>query len=469
MVSAVFEDLRKRWNKESIYSAAQDFICLDLLEAEMDFPWANITIMVPGEADIECASIAKLTGSTVLTNDSDLLLYDLGPCGSVLFLSSVELNEWDAPGQVEYTLKGRRICPALLASQLGIKNIRHFAYGLSRNPHLGPSELIRRSKEYWEFEQNPDYHWFASEYDSTLDENDSQHRKLHLPQNLDPRISELFIQYDLESIRPPDNVAQIYLVILNEDHARRCAWEEGRLYRTLGYSILNMSYSAHQKLSFVDEFLRRGPRITKQRITLQDENWIATEMMLLCERLKAARVAFGGDISLPSFWRLFALCHIHGFDMTDASSSDTGRLVRFLKFGRMGPKLEWEDVHLCAQVHAVLYSIRILKQLLEIVSVSDEYLVETRSIIAALPPLYIMMRPRREQAKEFNNIPVEEADKQLIGVFRQFHGTHIQGVEEKQSQDSTRNGAKSQSKGKPKKDSHTRHGALNLYEFLPVE
>lgn len=469
MVPAVFEDLRMRWDKESIYSAAQGFISPDLLEADMDFPWASTTVMVPGEADIECASIAKHTGSTVLTNDSDLLLYDLGPRGSVLLLSSVELSEWDTPSQIEYKLKGRRLCPAQLASQLGIRNIRHFAYELTRNPQLGPSELIRRSKEHWEFEQNPDYHRFASEYDSSLGENDSQHIKLHLPQNLDPRISELYIQYDLESIRPSDNVAQIYLVILNEDHARRCAWEEGRLYRTLGYSILNMSYSPPRKLSFVDEFLRRGPRITKQRIILQDGNWIATEIILLCERLKTAQVAFGGDISLPSFWRLIALCHIHGFDMEDVSPSHTGRLVRFLQIGCMGPKLEWEDVHLCAQINAVLYSIRILKQLLEIVPLSDEYLLEARPILAALPPLSITMRPRREQAKESGNIPVEETDKKFLGVFRQFHGTHIHGIEEMQPQDSTRNGAKSQSRDKPKKESHTRHSASNLYGILPME
>lgn len=284
MVPAVFEDLRKRWDKESIYSAAQGFIHSGLLENEMDFPWSSTTIMVPGEADIECASIAKRIGSTVLTNDSDLLLYDLGPHGSVLFLGSVELNDWDASGAI--VLKGRKICPALLENQLGIRNIRHFAYELSRNPQLGLPELIKRSKEYWEFEQNPDFHQFSREYESSTDENDFQHRKLHLPQNLDPRVSELFIQYDLESIRSSNDAAQIYLVILNEDHARRCAWEEGRLYRTLGYSILNMFYQAPQKLLFVDEFLRRGQRITKQRITLQDNKWIAAEMMLLCERLK---------------------------------------------------------------------------------------------------------------------------------------------------------------------------------------
>lgn len=468
MVSAVFEDLRKRWDKENIYSAARDFIYPSLLESEMDFPWSNTTIMVPGEADIECASIAKLIGSTVLTNDSDLLLYDLGPRGSVLFLGSVEMDDRNASGPIEYKLKGRRICPALLESQLGIRNIRHFAYELSRNPQLGLPELMRRSKEYWEFEQNPDYHRFASEYDSSLDGNDSQQRKLHLPQNLDPRISELFIQYDLESIRASDDAAQIYLVILNEDHARRCAWEEGRLYRTLGYSVLNMFYPAPQKLSFVDEFLRRGPRITKQRIALQDKNWIATEMMLLCERLKAARAAFGGDISLPSFWRLFALCHLHEFDMEDVSSSDTGRLFRFLQFGRMGLKLEWGDIHLCAQINAVLYSIRILKQLLETVAVSDEYLVEARSIIAVLPPLYIMMKPRRELARESSNIPAEETEKKFREVFKQFNGTHIQGTEEAQAQNSMRNSANPQ-KNKPKKESQARYGASNPYEFLSME
>jgi hypothetical protein len=37
------------------------------LVADTDYPWADITVMVPGEADVECARVAKLTGCAVST------------------------------------------------------------------------------------------------------------------------------------------------------------------------------------------------------------------------------------------------------------------------------------------------------------------------------------------------------------------------------------------------------------------
>lgn len=470
MVSSVFEDLRKRWCKESILSAAQDFFCLDILEAEEYFPWADITIMVPGEADIECARVTKLTGSVVLTNDSDLLLHDLGSYGSVLFLSSIELTECNASGLTKYKLKGKRLCPSSLAYRLGIKNIRHFAYELSCNPQLGLSELIRRSKDHENLlESDPDYHWFAREYDSPLDEQKLQLATSRLPQDLDPRISEIFIQYELESSRLSNDVAHMYLAVLNEDHARRCAWDEGRLYRSLGYSIINLSYSASKRLTFVDEFLRRGRRISKERITLGDEDWIAAEMRLLCERLNAAQVAFDGDVSSFFFWRLFALCHLYGFGTTDPLLPDVERLYRFLRFGYMGRKFEWEDVHLCAQIRAVLYSIRILKQLLGLVSVSDEVLLNTKSIIAALPPLHIIMRPRREMAQEFSSMSHEEAIKHLLRFFGKFYGARAQHNETTQPSHPKREDTMLQSKCNPESVRNARCGSSNIYELLPAE
>src|SRR5262249_10214004 len=46
--------------------------------------WANITHIVPGEADAFCAAAAAEAPRTVLTTDSDLLVYDLGE-SSVVF------------------------------------------------------------------------------------------------------------------------------------------------------------------------------------------------------------------------------------------------------------------------------------------------------------------------------------------------------------------------------------------------
>lgn len=100
MVPAVFEDLKHRWNKENILQTARGSLSLPDSAASQDFPWADVTIMVAGEADMHCAYLAKLTGSAVLTNDSDLILHDIGPHGSVVLLHSLELeNTYSAPSK----------------------------------------------------------------------------------------------------------------------------------------------------------------------------------------------------------------------------------------------------------------------------------------------------------------------------------------------------------------------------------
>ncbi len=47
--------------------------------------------LVPAEADTHCALHARRTGAAVLTSDSDLLAYDLGTDGSVVFWDSLDL------------------------------------------------------------------------------------------------------------------------------------------------------------------------------------------------------------------------------------------------------------------------------------------------------------------------------------------------------------------------------------------
>lgn len=49
--------------------------------------------LVPGEADEWCARDCRAEGGFALTSDSDLLLYDLGLHGSVVFFSDCEIGK----------------------------------------------------------------------------------------------------------------------------------------------------------------------------------------------------------------------------------------------------------------------------------------------------------------------------------------------------------------------------------------
>lgn len=471
MVSAVFEDLKRRWNKENVLMAVRGTFHFDSCKlGEEDFPWAAITVMVPGEADAECARVSKLTGSAVLTNDSDLLLHDLGSHGSVLFLNSVELSEWNPFRPIESKVKARRLCPTSLSSRLGIKNIRHFAYELSRNPQSGLSELIRRSKNNDDFlDLASDYHRFLEEYEYGLNSQAMDQQ----PQDLDPRVSEIFLQYDRRNIHLAGSSPHMYLAVLNEDHSRRCAWEEGRLYRTLGYSILNLCRQSTERHQFVEEYVRRGGRIVTDRIAMGDEGWIAAEMESLCARLSFAQVALGGDISPPCFWRLFALYELYGAEKNHTVLPESSRLCRFLRFGYMGETLHWADVHLCAQIHAILYSLRILKQLVGLVTVTGEPMSRVRSMLATLPPLHVMMRSRREMIRENSEDPSAEKALQNFFLLSEHLScdTHLQIGEEMRPPYFNQDESALQNQESPKSNDvkYAHRSRSNVYEFLSPE
>lgn len=160
MVSAVFEDLKHRWSKkrveEEFHYTTHSLPC-------PEYPWADITVMVPGEADIQCAQTARLTGSVILTDDSDLLVHDLGPDGAVVLLSSLHMLE-DVQDSAEPEIRGLRIRPHQLSRRLGVANIQRLAYTLTRNPRLSFVELLRRAKEDFEaIERSSDYSDFLQE------------------------------------------------------------------------------------------------------------------------------------------------------------------------------------------------------------------------------------------------------------------------------------------------------------------
>ncbi|KAF3401864.1 hypothetical protein F1880_009712 [Penicillium rolfsii] len=396
MVSAVFEDLRTRWNRDQIL---QETRCDSSHLPDADYPWADITVMVSGEADVECALVSRLTGSAILTNDSDLIVHDLGPHGSVVFLNSVQLVE-DIDGKAGSQIRAMRLHPNELATRLGIKDIPRFAYALNENPQLGFSELVRQAKDNQGLiEQSDKYHDFLCVYQLAV-ERSSVVRGSAYVQNLDPRVSELFWQYELPEVFCEANQPHIYLGILFEDHSRRCAWELGRFYRALGYSLLNLAHPPARQFTTVCEFVRRGTRIVAEQVTLSGPGTVASDLSMLQERLDLARSVFeAADQS--TFWVMFAIAEIYSDSSSQTSLPTAEQLERYLTRGFIGEGTEWYDVHLLAQIHAVLYSLRMLQQLVRFFP-DDKLSGSTQLMLSNLPPLYNLLLPRQEIIQRFS-------------------------------------------------------------------
>ncbi|KAF7593050.1 hypothetical protein BBP40_012138 [Aspergillus hancockii] len=423
IVPTVLEDLKYRWNKDNIFTMAREVLCVQSVECA-NFPWADITVMVPGEADAYCVHIAQDTGSSVLTNDSDLLLYDFGHKSSIIPLDSIELVGEDLSKPLECQVKALRLSPALIARRLGISDILRFAFELKTHPDAGMAELVQRANSaYKGSEDSLEYKVFIQEYKE--DSHAFGTRNLQSLPHLDARVAELFWQYESRQIHMPPETPRMYLAILNEDHARRCAWDEGRLYRNLAYSIFNAFRPASERFPFIDEFVRRGGRIAVDKMALGDENWIMTQITFLCARLRSIKTEFGGNTTSPGYWIIFALCELYGRSST-STFPDPARLSSFLTVGHMGKRFDWTDIHLTAQIQSVLYSIRILHQLLGLSNAVHDLMVELRSFLTGLPPLHIMMGSITTMMDISLYKPcINDVAKQIVQLVVEQHGIEV--------------------------------------------
>ncbi|KAF9885123.1 hypothetical protein FE257_000700 [Aspergillus nanangensis] len=466
MVPAVFEDLRHRWNRDTILNAVKDDFNIIQINIE-EFPWAGITVMVPGEADAHCARVARTTSCAILTNDSDLLLYDLGVDGSVVLLNSVEMVGWDPLDPAASEVKALHLCPVTVARRLGIPNILRLAYELVNNPSMGIADLIHRSKTRCDGSvYDTEYQSFIKEYRSDVC-NDPQGSGVQVAGDLDTRVSELFWQYELQTVlNPQSETPYIYLPVLTEDHTRRCAWTQGCIFRNLGYSILNASRPTHEQLSSVNEVVRRGGRMVVDRVPLGDGDWIISELARVGTYLKSFQDSSQSSFDSQIYWLKLAVSEVFR-ELPASSLPDSGQLTRFLRLGRMGKKPNWADIHLVAQIRAVLYSLRILSQLLVFLQPTNDIVLQAKSLLAGLPPLHSLMMPIDEMAGDsLEKSSVNEFVRQL---YRMPVSPFTEASDETAaSKDATKVKQVSSSDQRPTKKIRS-GGANNLYELLIME
>ncbi|KAF3480997.1 uncharacterized protein GIQ15_06344 [Arthroderma uncinatum] len=374
MVATVVEDLKYRWDWESIrlYNHGSIEGVSNLTER----PWADITEVVLGEADIYCAETARERGSAVLTGDSDLLVHDLGPRGSVIFLDSIERYEVSGTknGLLPLGLRATEMCPCKIAKQLGVKSLQRVGYELKRDPYMKLSMITELAKSDDEKkETSSSYIAFLNEYTSCAyraSEEDSKEFPL-----LDSKVSELVAQYYHPGFSPDGDVLYSYLPVMIEKHGRRCAWAEATDIRTIAYSIFNLSFLEGKRRVTVREHSRRGERIASTSVSLLSEEDLAPLAEDLLEQLN----------SLLSSVK----------DQELSSIPKHRAMKNFFKVGYAGEMLKWDDIHLRAQILCTLYSLRMLKQFLQVSSLSGGARVQRLrkqllDVLSELPPLRIL-------------------------------------------------------------------------------
>lgn len=429
MVSAVVEDLKTRWTCSEMKLYLPKTLT-DIYKASGDGsrPWSNIAETIPGEADVFCAALASQNpGTAIVTSDSDLFLFDLGPESAIIFFDTVHVEDYGnraASSESPVTIRAMKYRPTSIADRLGIPALSYLAYELNQTPRSKLAELVRRAKIASDLSpKTSGYLTFLEEYDlqSVLQYDPSEAQIL---QNLDTRISELFMQclWTNSNFENQHQAPRIYLPFLVEDHARKCAWAESVGFRRLAYSLLNLNAASTSgsKLTTVTECVRRGQRFCFDNIDLYsiEGGEIEKESGFLLERLEFFQRQYHlhyhhANHNSPLFWRTYAVYEINKdwFASNNHLSAFKNHvaLKTFLGPNRGSENdsfdnetMEWDDIHALAQLQAVLYSLRMVYQIIQGLALDDGggSLGRLRDVLALLPPLRVLMRSFHEVRRE---------------------------------------------------------------------
>ncbi|PGH29726.1 hypothetical protein GX50_07509 [[Emmonsia] crescens] len=396
MIPTVIEDLKYRWSPEEVLRCTAGVPELQGAittcgnnDNNYDDNWssifAEIVEVVPGEADVYCAIAARDSGCAVLTSDSDLLVHDLGAEGSVILFDSIETGDrlpneipkGEEPDTKSISIRATQLRPASIAKKLGVVSFQRLAYELRRDSRASFSIIIQRAKsDTGVVEKSAKYISFMKEYDLDSNATTAACARISNPSVVvtDPKLAELYAQYELPAFTAPGEGACVYLPILIERHDRRAVWMQGDELRLIAYSLLNLGYPAGEKgrrKEVVIEHMRKGQRIAPIALTLLAQREVEQRLEAFLAQINALVTSPHNDDVVgdegardpAAFWRSFALYDVL-VRMEREERPSVGKLRRFLEQGYCGEKLEWDDIHLHAQMQAVLYSLRMLKEVL---------------------------------------------------------------------------------------------------------
>lgn len=334
--------------------------------------YGHLTHLVPGEADSFCADHVSRQGGALLTADSDLLLYDLGQHGSVVFLNDIEIAAEESEQPLVLTYSQHAIC-ARLSLEPGQQAMLSLAFEIERDPYRKIAFWAAQSKTKHSANAYPaEYAEFISDYVKTPETSSTIPEYLRF---LDPRVSEFLLSWsefsqgwtgntDVDNASPTDSSKTVgsifYLPLLLDRWDYESAWSSSTWIRQLAYSFCPNTPSGEL---MVAEYRRTMSRNSKGQAveSLQRSEMTETARRLLssCKTDTAAG---------PSYlrWSIFCLKQ----ETTHASENGNESLVKTLfqkahkSKGKLNPG-DWNTVHLTAHIHGTLYSLRILYQVLK--------------------------------------------------------------------------------------------------------
>jgi hypothetical protein len=279
--------------------------------------------------------------SIIFTSDTDLVLYNYSIDTLIVFLHDADVSAGikayspnDIRKQLQVTSLVAFAYALLEGPQDSVKLLAHQAQGIDQSSEL----YINFARRYVAKVVNPSY--MSGESNSPL----------ALPQ-LDVRVSE-FVHQALNGLETPF----VYMPLLLEDPNQASAWNVGYDIRTLAYSLL-----APKQDPIIHEYRRKAQSITVQEVSTYSSTNLPSPVKDLERQMRtltewAAAKSVRSDLA----WPLFALSLV----LAELNTPPAVALVQRVLNGDFDNS--WAFVHLTARMHAALYSLRMLNQVIKV-------------------------------------------------------------------------------------------------------
>lgn len=341
-------------NKSGRRLPKRPFFIPSIIEGLLNSPtYCDRTFVVPGEADIYCASHAALgEGITVLSSDSDLIVHDLGKNGGMAFLSDL----WGT--------SALRYEPHCIEQSLVIPPGSLIVYAFAfRHINLEANEIVDYVKS---FTHNENFEKFALPYRQLVSlDNLTKYKSFIMgPPFLDPRLSEVVVKYiDIVHGQSPmgDNLCW-YPENIIDSHDEISAWGISESIRQLAYSLLRKLPG--EGPTTIREF-RRVVNVETRGTTLQllSEAEFLDDIDPIFSRLDAFEGSTDVELQMSIVLWLEARHYA-----TRGKTPFSWRMIKSNKFncqnGSPSHEYPWPHAHWRAQVQGVSYSLRMAYQML---------------------------------------------------------------------------------------------------------
>ena len=307
-----------------------------------------------------CARAAATHKVSILTNDSDLAIYSLKVGSRILWLHSLDFDVAESHTSL---ITVSALDPNAVAARLGLISLTDFGFERKQDSSATTGAVLERAKQVSPSRSgDPEYIRFCNEYRISA----YHHVNLLFDlAGLDPRTAEFAVQA-ATSKEPP----YVYMPMLLEDPTRDASWSYGADFRRLAYSIL--ARPANSGVPEVVEHFRKGQRVVASTMALMTSHEVSGAVTLVCEKLDHVTPAKTADEAVMSWYCL-------AMEMLKAEKAELGKdlsiLAVYSSYGTGKDAKDayfWDCMHIHASLHAILYSLRMLKQIIALIGTKHD-------------------------------------------------------------------------------------------------